>query len=64
MTPYMAELINTELSQGPAFPGAEKLPKSLLSPALTWGLRSLGLCQLEKNSMKIQEVLHGSKMVP
>lgn len=34
MTPYMAELVNTELSLGRAFPGAEKLPKFLLSPAL------------------------------
>lgn len=34
MTPYMAELVNTELSPGRAFPGAEKLPKFFLSPAL------------------------------
>lgn len=51
MTPYMAELVNAELSQGPAFPGAEKLPKSLLSPALPWGLRSLG-------AMSVREKQH------
>lgn len=39
MAPYTAELVNTELSLGRAFPGAEKLPKFFLSPALPWVLR-------------------------
>lgn len=42
MAPYMAELVNTELSPGQAFPGAEKLPKFFLSPALPWVLRPFG----------------------
>lgn len=49
MAPYMAELVNTELSLGRGFPGAEKLPKFFLSPALPWVLR---LCQLEKDYEK------------
>lgn len=39
MAPYTAELVNTELSLGRGFPGAEKLPKFFLSLALPWVLR-------------------------
>lgn len=42
MTPYMAELVNTELSLGRAFPGAEKLPEFLLSPCFALGVEVCG----------------------
>lgn len=62
MTPYMAELVNIELSPGRAFPGAEKLPKFLLSPALPCGLRSLSV--REKQHEKSRKFFMVQKWCP